>query len=402
MTRMFLGAALAALAAGAHAAPPQYRVIETGVASQATAFNNQGEIVFRFVPGFDLYGQAAIWSAGTLSSPFTGYTLPEGVSWAQFNGWGVNDHGVMVGLLARSDWSYGKLFRWDSKTGDLAVFEKLVEPDGYSYGLDSGVDINNAGAILGQSRSWNSYGHVRDGEDIRWLQDDLWRSAAQVRAINDHGDVVGLGADAAFQSFGMVWMADGTRHFIDPLGTDEFGYRFATGVSINDGGTALFNSSTAIRNENMPFLWNAGVTTPLGFYAAGFGQTIATGLNDSGAVTGYAYNQSLLESVSFLWQDGAFWNLQSLLAPEFQDWTIDSGGQPLINNLGQIAAWACKPFGNCQTLLLDPIGIAPPPPPPPGGGGVVPEPASWAMLIAGFGLVGSALRRRRPLATVTA
>jgi hypothetical protein len=30
-----------------------------------------------------------------------------------------------------------------------------------------------------------------------------------------------------------------------------------------------------------------------------------------------------------------------------------------------------------------------------GGGGAVPEPASWAMLIAGFGLVGAASRRRR-------
>lgn len=33
-------------------------------------------------------------------------------------------------------------------------------------------------------------------------------------------------------------------------------------------------------------------------------------------------------------------------------------------------------------------------PPPPGG---VPEPATWAMLIAGFGLVGAAARRRRPV-----
>ena len=32
--------------------------------------------------------------------------------------------------------------------------------------------------------------------------------------------------------------------------------------------------------------------------------------------------------------------------------------------------------------------------PPPGGGGVIPEPATWAMLIAGFGLVGATARRR--------
>lgn len=32
----------------------------------------------------------------------------------------------------------------------------------------------------------------------------------------------------------------------------------------------------------------------------------------------------------------------------------------------------------------------------------VPEPATWAMLIAGFGLVGAAVRRRRPVAQVSA
>jgi hypothetical protein len=35
-------------------------------------------------------------------------------------------------------------------------------------------------------------------------------------------------------------------------------------------------------------------------------------------------------------------------------------------------------------------------------GGVVPEPATWAMMIAGFGLVGAAMRRRKTVATVSA
>lgn len=44
----------------------------------------------------------------------------------------------------------------------------------------------------------------------------------------------------------------------------------------------------------------------------------------------------------------------------------------------------------------------PPPPPPPPVGGVVPEPSTWAMLIAGFGLVGGVARRRRHGAAVSA
>ena len=43
-----------------------------------------------------------------------------------------------------------------------------------------------------------------------------------------------------------------------------------------------------------------------------------------------------------------------------------------------------------QTLGIRVSGV-------PTGGGAVPEPASWAMMIAGFGLVGGAMRRRNAL-----
>jgi PEP-CTERM motif len=45
------------------------------------------------------------------------------------------------------------------------------------------------------------------------------------------------------------------------------------------------------------------------------------------------------------------------------------------------------------------FNVAPAPPPPVGG---VPEPASWALLIAGFGLTGAAVRRRRAAPDATA
>lgn len=52
---------------------------------------------------------------------------------------------------------------------------------------------------------------------------------------------------------------------------------------------------------------------------------------------------------------------------------------------------------------LDAIGVknfidATPPPPPPGG---IPEPATWAMMLVGFGGRGAMLRRRRGLALAT-
>jgi hypothetical protein len=55
-------------------------------------------------------------------------------------------------------------------------------------------------------------------------------------------------------------------------------------------------------------------------------------------------------------------------------------------------------WGAGSTGILYKTSVAPPPPPPPPVTPPIPEPATWAMLIAGFGLVGATARRRKTLA----
>ncbi len=64
-----------------------------------------------------------------------------------------------------------------------------------------------------------------------------------------------------------------------------------------------------------------------------------------------------------------------------------------------VLAADCQPTGHFGYVYLDGFGAVTPPPVIPGG---IPEPSTWAMLIAGFGLAGSALRRRRPASLLAA
>ena len=68
-------------------------------------------------------------------------------------------------------------------------------------------------------------------------------------------------------------------------------------------------------------------------------------------------------------------------------------GAPVRIGLYASASLASSDLGVGLDNVVLTETLTPPPPPPPAPG--VPEPASWAMLIAGLGLSGAALRRRR-------
>jgi hypothetical protein len=95
-------------------------------------------------------------------------------------------------------------------------------------------------------------------------------------------------------------------------------------------------------------------------------------------------------SGSLLATSGAFYNLAGNRRWDAKTWTAGGlGAGSYIFELYGVGA------GNALDVLvdnvvLDQVGRS--------MTGAVPEPASWAMLLAGFGFTGAAMRRRRPLA----
>ncbi|TRW15348.1 PEP-CTERM sorting domain-containing protein [Glacieibacterium frigidum] len=103
----------------------------------------------------------------------------------------------------------------------------------------------------------------------------------------------------------------------------------------------------------------------------GFGQAIDADTGDLGPVTGLiwffngtGYDGFLLDSLVDLPAGYTTYAAQA------------------INDAGQIVGFGDTPDGVQRGYLLS----------------MVPEPATWALLIGGFGMVGTALRRRRALA----
>lgn len=81
---------------------------------------------------------------------------------------------------------------------------------------------------------------------------------------------------------------------------------------------------------------------------------------------------------------------------QIEQLTLDAGSLGHDFMLSVLAA-DCQPTGHWGYVYLDGFGNVAPPP-----GGGVPEPAAWAMMLAGFGLVGGAMRRREKMAMTAA
>ena len=143
----------------------------------------------------------------------------------------------------------------------------------------------------------------------------------------------------------------------------------------------MFHSTVAATD-----LWSAG-SLPRWSNADGLiANLFATGTDDSGQAAGIQ-----IGAVFPMWfQNGLnapFNSLVGEIGGVFKVLGTNFNGPSWGNGALSLYFWDQNSGDNTQFITAD-IGLN-------GVGGGVPEPATWAMMIAGFGLVGATLRRRK-------
>jgi probable HAF family extracellular repeat protein len=188
-------------------------------------------------------------------------------------------------------------------------------------------------------------------------------------AINNAGVVVGRAGNGAGQTQGFRWQA-GSFTSLGSIGNSD-----SEAYGINEAGD-IVGATTTLAGIFSAYVWRSGTMTVL----PGLGLSgAAYGINAAGWVVGSGMDDPFTTK-AMLWVDGIGYDLGTLV-PELASFTNAFGVG--INDAGDIIGYGQRAGFETGFILKSRA---------PGG---VPEPASWAMLITGFGLTGAALRRRQ-------
>lgn len=335
--------------APSHAAVPRYKVEGIGDGTgifEAGALNNLGQVVgTNFLAGGDTV--PFVYQNGSLTRPDALRQLN------LFRISAINDNGDLGGSYFKGPNFYPFVYR-NGKLMDLAA--------GQGVGYGSVFSINQSGHAVGYF--YNQQGGFRtfhfDGSGVQF---EPFLDLTYVD-INDQGVLVHT------QGF----TVDRGEYHVLPRLDGQHGANFLQ--AINNAGQVVGRSEGLNGAPTEAFVYSRGVMKTLG----SLGGTYAYGLdiNEKGWIVGEAQTaQGDLDA--FFYRDGVMRNVEDLLRPADQGlW--DFSGAVNVNERGQILVTLDRggpsPF---RSALLTPV----------------PEAQSWALMLAGLGVVGAVAGRRR-------
>lgn len=318
--------------------------------STAYGINNSGQVVGSATYYYDIGNGSppiTIYSSffyNGVSTSYSNATFADGQPVAT----GINDSGVITGTAGS-----GGGHAYSSVAGDIGT---LGGP--FSYGNA----INSSGQIVGYSYTSDFYNSANSS----YAPHAFLYSAGSMTDLGTLGGVTSI-ANAINDSGQIV----GGSNILGDTSLYAFLYSGGSMTNLGIVGEAYdINNSGQIVGGTIggAFVYSAGITTILG--SGGFS---AFGINDSGQIVGGVWGGG-----AFLYSDGVMTDLNSLIDPS-SGWVITDAQD--INNSGQIAANGHNTITGYSGALL--LSTTP-----------VPEPETYAMLLAGLGMVGFAARRR--------
>ncbi len=399
-----LSIAMVTLAAPSQAV--QYKVTDLGVNADwqngfhPRSINNSGEVLAWLNQP---YGSGRDWivERPTVWNGQTWLQMPEidgrsGLDWTYFSE-SMNDHGVVAVTAMRTAVDYGEpgdngiqSYLWNSRTNAITALNNPSPNNGFGN-LAGANAINNHGtvagamgeAVLGDSASYRAmtwkngtYTDVSGG---------LMPGNSDAQLINGQGAVVGQIYSGEDDNSVAAFFTDGAtvRHFLMPQGKDDFDM-----MDMNDQGIVVFNVEGACDANGcgqVGYIWNpvSGETlmvpsTP----GIPFTGSSANGINNLGQVVGRGMEGDPYTN----WDSGLLWDPVDGIQPLNELVVSDAAGHQFwvregydINDHGVIlatGAYHTTPLEG-RLLLLTPV----------------PEPETYALMLAGLGLVGFAARR---------
>lgn len=346
-----------------------------GPYSSAAAINNVGQIVgwsdTAVLPWPSISRHATLWNDGAHVTDLG--TLGGDQSYAA----GINDSGQVVGWGYTTGNQYALPITWDGGTTKTTLNTFGLNPifGGQAEGINSNGQI--VGHSGGMPALWN--GTILTTLDFVY--------GGVVNAINDAGEMVGLsGVPDGTRTIAVRW--DGTTLTqLDRL----LGSIGSVANAINNSGQIVGYDGDGIINHAV--MWSGTTETVLNPLYSG-GSSIALGNNDAGQIVGYSFLSGNAGIHATIWNGTTVTDLNSFLDADTVNagWVLNNAFD--INNDGWIVGLASNDhlgIGQHAFVLADHayVTLFPPVTLP------VPEPETYALFMAGLGLLGFIARRRK-------